>query len=146
MDLLHFGDYVAGDVYEVGTVEVTEPEIVEFARKFDPQSFHVDAQLAKSTVFGGIVASGWHTCAMYMRMFVDALLSRSACLGSPGIEQIRFLRPVRPGDVLSGRATVLDSTPGRRAGRGTVRMHCELLDAAGTTVFTMTALTVFATR
>ncbi|HVC24158.1 MAG TPA: MaoC family dehydratase [Acidimicrobiales bacterium] len=146
MDLLHFGDYVSGDVYDVGVVEVTEAEIIAFGRAFDPQSFHVDPELAKTTVFGGIVASGWHTCAMYMRMYVDALLARSACLGSPGIDQIRFLRPVRPGDVLSGRATVVDSTPGRRAGRGTVRMHCELFDAEGTAVLTMTALTMFATR
>lgn len=145
MDLLHLSDFVPGTVHELGSVEVTEEEILCFARKFDPQSFHVDPVLATSTVFEGLIASGWHTCSMFMRLFVDSVLSRSACLGSPGIDEIRFLRPVRPGDVLVARATVLDSLPGRRPGRGTVSMRCEMHDAEGRAVLTMTARTIFST-
>ena len=107
---LHFEDFEPGQVYELGTRPVTESEIVAFAREWDPQPFHIDPEAAKESVFGGLIASGWQTVAMWMRMYVDTMLG-SAARGSPGIEELRWLAPVRPGDTLSGRLTVLEATP-----------------------------------
>ena len=107
---LHFEDIRPGQVYDLGTRTITEDELIAFARDWDPQPFHVDPEAAKETVFGGLIASGWHTGAMWMRMYVDTMLG-SAARGSPGIEELRWLAPVRPGDTLTGRLTVLEATP-----------------------------------
>src|SRR5438128_10083668 len=100
----YFEDYVPGAVVEYGEIRVDEAEIVEFARRFDPQDMHVDAEAAARGRFGGLVASGWHTAAMMMRLFADHFLSKVASLASPGIDELRWIRPVRPGDVLLIRA------------------------------------------
>ena len=100
MPELYFEDFELGRVYELGSVDVTEADILEFARRFDPQPFHVDPEAARQSVFGGLIASGWHTGAMWMRLYVDSLLDGAASMGSPGIEELRWLAPVRPGDTL----------------------------------------------
>jgi acyl dehydratase len=134
---LYFEDFESGQVYELGTRLVTESEIVAFARVWDPQPFHTDPEAAKESVFGGLIASGWHTGAMWMRMYVDAMLG-SAARGSPGIEGLRWLAPVRPGDTLSGRLTVLEATPSAtRPDRGTIRIRAEMVNQDGVTVMSM---------
>src|SRR5580692_2356968 len=105
----YFEDYVPGSVHEFGSVQVEESEIIDFGKRFDPQDFHTDPEAAARGPFGGLIASGWHTGALMMRMLVDNYLSKASSLGSPGIDELRWLRPVRPGDTLRLRATVLDS-------------------------------------
>ena len=106
-DLLHFEDFRLGQAIDLGSYPVSREEIVEFAREFDPQPFHTDEAAAKESFFGGLVASGWHTAAMFMRMYCDALVSKAASQGSPGVEDLKWLHPVRPGDVLGGRAEII---------------------------------------
>ena len=144
---LTFDDFAPGQVVELGSVAVSEEEIVAFARQFDPQPFHVDPEAAKESVFGGLIASGWHTGAVWMRLYVDSLLGGAASMGSPGIEELRWLAPVRPGDVLSGRLTVLETTPSeRRPDRGTVRIRGEMVNQKGVTVLSMVSRGHFGRR
>ena len=141
-----FEDFEPGQVYELGSRTVTEDELVEFARQWDPQPFHVDPEAAKESVFGGLIASGWQTGAIWMRMYVDTMLG-SAARGSPGIEELRWLAPVRPGDTLAGRLTVLETTPSAtRADRGTVRILGEVVNQDGVTVMRMTSRGHFGRR
>ena len=143
---LHFEDFEPGQVYELGTRLVTESEIVAFAREWDPQPFHTDPEAAKGSVFGGLIASGWHTGSMWMRMYVDTMLG-SAARGSPGIEELRWLAPVRPGDTLSGRLTVLEATPSAtKPDRGTIRIRGEMVNQDGVTVMSMTSRGHFGRR
>ena len=109
----YFEDYIPGHVYELGTVTVSEAAIIDFARQFDPQYFHIDPELAKASRFGGIIASGWHTSSLVMRLYVDHFLSHVASLASPGVDEIRWPNPVRPGDTLSVRVTILEARPSR---------------------------------
>src|SRR5687768_4851784 len=144
---LYFEDLEAGQVVDLGSHAVTEEEIVAFARQWDPQPFHVDPEAARDSVFGGLIASGWHTGAMWMRLYVDSLLDGAASMGSPGIEELRWLAPVRPGDTLHGRLTVLEATPSeRRRDRGTIRSRGEMVNQDGVTVMAMTARGHFARR
>ena len=99
-------NYVAGSVQEYGSIKVTEEEIVEFGKRYDPHYFHVDPEKAKKSPYGGLIASGWHTAAMMMRLLVDNFISARASLGSPGVDKLRWVKPVRPGDELSIRVTV----------------------------------------
>jgi acyl dehydratase len=104
-------DFPVGDVRDFGGLPVTREAVLEFARQFDPQPFHVDEDAARESLFGGLCASGWHTAAMAMRMMCDGYLLDSASLGSPGIDQLRWIRPVFPGDTLRVRMTVLAARP-----------------------------------
>jgi len=97
----YFEDFQVGQELRLGGRSVTEEEIIAFARQFDPQPFHVDHDAAAASIFKGVIASGWHTCSMMMRMVVDGLLSHSSSMGSPGLDSIRWLKPVRAGDTLS---------------------------------------------
>jgi acyl dehydratase len=125
---LYFEDLRPGTVYQLGSVTVDGAEMVAFARRFDPQPFHVDAEAARHTPFGGLIASGWYTGSVFMRLYVDALLVDAASEGSPGLTELRWLSPVRAGDVLHGRLTVLDSRPSRSSPkRGTALLRGELL-------------------
>ena len=143
---LYFEDIRPGEVYELGTRTVTEGELIAFAREWDPQPFHVDPEAAKESVFGGLIASGWQTGAIWMRMYVDTMLG-SAARGSPGIEELRWLAPVRPGDTLTGRLTVLDATPSAtRPDRGTIRIRGEMVNQDGVTVMAMTSRGHFGRR
>ncbi len=107
----YWEDFPVGSVREYGGKLVTKEEIIAFASQFDPQPFHLDEEAAKHSLFGGLCASGWHTCSMAMRMMCDAYLLDSASLGSPGLENIRWVKPVRPGDTLHMRSTVLEARP-----------------------------------
>ncbi len=143
---LYFEDFWAGQVVELGSHTVTEEEIVAFARQWDPQPFHVDPEAAKETVFGGLIASGWHTGAIWMRCYVDTLLG-PASQGSPGIEELRWPAPVRPGDTLASRLTVLETTPSeRRPDRGTLRIRGEMVNQDGVTVLSMVSRGHFGRR
>ena len=137
----YFEDYAAGFVYEFGSIAVEEAEILEFARRYDPQVFHTDPEAAKKTIFGGLIASGWHTAGMMMRLFVDHYLSRAASLASPGIDELRWTRPVRPGDELSIRVTVLEANRSRsKPDRGILRSFVEVLNQNHEVVLTVKAV------
>ena len=124
-----FEDYVPGAVHDLGSVVVDKQEVIAFARQFDPQPFHLDKEWAEKSVFGGLIASGWHTACMAMRLICDHYLSEVSSEGSPGIDELRWLRPVRPGDQLSVRATILDARLSRsRPERGIVRSQIETLN------------------
>ena len=143
----YFEDFETGEVLELGSRTVTEDEIIEFARQFDPQPFHVDPGAAADSVFGGLIASGWHTGAMWMRLYVDNMLGSASAQGSPGVEELRWLAPVRPGDTLHGRLTVLETTPsGRRPDRGTVRIRGEMVNQDGVIVMSMVSRGHFGRR
>ena len=143
----YFEDFEVGDVCELGPVSVSADEIVEFASRYDPQPFHIDPEAARSTPFGGLIASGWHTTALFMGMFVRSVLLGSASLGSPGVEEIRWTAPVRPGDTLTGRSTVTDARPSAtNPGRGTVFTANEVFNQDGTVVMTLQARGFFARR
>ncbi|MFC6689387.1 MaoC family dehydratase [Jhaorihella thermophila] len=111
--LIPFESFQVGQVQEFGAYEVTEEEIIEFASKYDPQFFHLDPEAAKKSLFGGLCASGWHTCAMTMRMMVDNMERRGTSLGSPGVDDLRWRKPVYPGDVLSVRMEVVGLEPSK---------------------------------
>jgi acyl dehydratase len=143
----YFEDFAPGDVAEVGPVTVSEQEIVEFASRFDPQPFHIDPEAAKASPFGGLIASGWHTTALFMGMFVRGVLLDSASLGSPGIDELRWTAPVRPGDTLTGRSTVTEVRPSsKEPRRGTVFTANEVFNQDGTLVMSFRARGFFARR
>ena len=102
---------VPGSVIGLGSRTVIEEEIINYATQFDPQPLHIDKVAAKDSIFGGVIASGWHTCGMIMRMVVDGFLNDSSSMGSPGVDEVRWILPVRPGDILSVTAETLDSRP-----------------------------------
>jgi acyl dehydratase len=125
----YFEDYHVGMVNEFGEVTVTAEEIVEFAGRYDPQAMHTDPVSAGKGPFGGLIASGWHTAALVMRLFVEHYLSKVATLPSPGIDELRWVRPVRPGDRLHVRVTVLEANRSRsKPDRGMVRSLVEVLN------------------
>lgn len=101
-------DLQAGTTVELGTVTVSGEEILAFARRYDPQPFHLDVDAAAASPYGGLIASGWHTCALFMRLFADGLLNHTVSLGSPGVDELRWHRPVRPDDVLAGKAEIVE--------------------------------------
>jgi acyl dehydratase len=143
----YFEDFEIGEVTEIGPISVSEEEIVEFASRYDPQPFHIDPEAAKSSPFGGLIASGWHTTALFMGMFVRGILLDSASMGSPGVEEIRWTVPVRPGDELTGRVTVIDVQPSQtNPGRGTVFTMSEVFNQDGERVMTLKARGFFARR
>jgi acyl dehydratase len=143
----YWEDFNVGEVTELGSVDVTEAEVLEFARRYDPQPFHVDREAAADGPFGGLIASGWHTTALFMGMFVRTVLLDAASLGSPGVEEVRWLAPVRPGDRLSGRTTITDSRPSAtNPKRGTIFTTNEVRNQDGTVVMTLKARGLFARR
>lgn len=111
--MLYFEDLKIGQKIAIGPISVTEKEIIEFAKKFDPQPFHLDPEKAKDSLFGGLCASGWHTCSLYMKMLYDGLLINLASLGSPGMNQIRWLKPLFPNEVIRGDLDIISKTPSR---------------------------------
>jgi acyl dehydratase len=147
IDDRYFEDYAPGAVYEYGYVTVTEAEILDFARKFDPQPMHTDPEFAAHGLFGGLIASGWHTAGIMMRMFVDHYLSRVASLASPGLDELRWPAPVRPGDSLRLRATVVEARRSRsKPDRGVVRTQSELINQNDEVVLRVTAMNIIRAR
>lgn len=141
---VYFEDITVGGVEEFGSYEVTEAEIREFAERYDPQAFHVDPEAAEASMYGGLIASGWHTCAMTMRLLVDNHFADSAALGAKGLEELRWRRPVRPGDTLSVRNEVL-STEVESPKRGVVRSRTEAL-VGDEVMMTMVSEVMYARR
>lgn len=147
MPEIFFEDLVPGQVTTYGRHEVDRDDMVAFAREFDAQPFHVDEAAAKASAVGELIASGWYTSALQMRMHCDGLLNRAAGRGAPGVEELRWLRPVRAGDVLGVRQTVLDARPSRsRPGTGIVRLRLETLNGAGDPVLSQVHTGLFARR
>jgi acyl dehydratase len=143
----YFEDYLPGSVYEYGSVTVTEPEIIEFAKRFDPQAMHIDPQQAAQGRYGGIIASGWHTVGLAMRMFVDHYLSKVASLASPGVDEIRWPNPVRPGDTLRLRVSILEARPSRsKPDRGVVRTLIEAVNQNDELVLSMIGMSILGRR
>jgi acyl dehydratase len=143
----YFDNLVVGQTIDLGSKTVSEEEILRFAREFDPQPFHIDPQAAAASLFGGIIASGWHTCSIAMRLLVDGLLRHSSSLGSPGVEQIRWVRPVRPGDTLHAVVTLQEIRPSQsKPDRGTVRIRIDMTNQAGDLVMWMESFGMFAKR
>jgi len=143
----YFEDYIPGAVFEYGEIRVDEAEIIEFARRFDPQAMHVDPEVAKRGRFGGLIASGWHTGAMMLPLLADNFLPKAPSLASPGIDELRWLHPVRPGDLLRIRVTVLEATPSRsKPDRGMVRTLIEVLNQDGNVVMSLKPMNIIARR
>jgi acyl dehydratase len=137
----YFEDYVPGLTVDCGTFTMTEAGIIAFASEYDPQPFHVDPAAAKDGPYGGLIASGWHTISMTMRLLVEFYVSPESGLGAAGVDEIRWPRPVRPGDTLRVRATVLEARrSASKPDRGIVKGAVELVNQAGDTAMTLTAI------
>ena len=142
-----FEDYVVGTTAEHGSVRVDEAELVDFGRRFDPQPFHVDREAAADGPYGGLIASGWHTCALMMRLLAQEYLSPVSSLGSPGIDELRWILPVRPGDELTLRTTVQEARLSRsKPDRGLVRTRVELVGTGGAVVLSLLAMNLVRAR
>jgi len=147
IDDRHFEDYPPGAVLRYGPVTIDEAAIVGFGRQFDPQPFHVDPQRAAKGPFGGVIASGWHTGSLMMRLLVDHFLPRHAGLGSPGVDELRWLAPVRPGDALSLRITITGARRSQsKPDRGLVHTFNEVLNQRDEVVMTLKAMTLVRCR
>ena len=143
----YFDDFAVGQVLQAGSRTVSEAEIIAYAQQFDPQPFHVDHDAGATSIFGGVIASGWHTCSMMMRLVVDAFLSQAASMASPGVEEIRWLKPVRGGDTISVQLTVLESRPSRsKPDRGVLLLLWEARNQYGEPVATVKGLGMFGRR
>jgi len=143
--MLYFEDFSPGQEYELGSYTLTREELLEFARKYDPQPFHIDEEQAKKSLFKELIASGWQTTAIYMKLFVESMMGRAAGMGSPGLDELRWKRPVRPGDVLSGTFRILECKPYRR-NIGLVRADNILTNQEGKVVLAFVGLMLFQCR
>jgi acyl dehydratase len=142
--MLYFEDFQVGQTIELGSYTITKEEIIEFALKYDPQPFHIDEEKAKDSFFGTLVASGWQTAGLYMRMLVDGLLNNTISMGSPGLEELRWLKPVRPGDTLHVRFTVVELTTSRsRPQMGILKGKGEAINQNDETVLSLTSIGFF---
>ncbi len=143
----YFEDFYEGQEIPMGSKTVTEAEIISFAKQFDPQPFHIDHEAAEASHFGGVIASGWHTCSMMMRLVVDGLMTCSSSMGSPGLEKVRWIKPVRPGDTLSvvyltQQVKASDSRPDR----GVVWSKWQATNQHGEIVATIEGMGMFGRR
>jgi len=147
MSMRYFEDFAVGDTQDLGEATVSAAEIVAFGRQFDPQPFHVDEERASASPFGGLIASGWHTASLAMRLVVDHYVSRVASLASPGVDELRWPTPVRPGDSLRLRTTILETRRSRtKPDRGLVRTRAELLNQHDQTVLSLVAMNLIRLR
>lgn len=142
-----FEDFVEGATLHLGTKQVTAGEIIEFASEFDAQPMHLDEEAGRRSILGGLAASGWHTCAMFMRLLCDAILLDSTSQGSPGIDTVKWKKPVLAGDTLTGNCMVLSRRLSKsRPQLGFVRIHAELVNQRGESVFEFENTCMFLTR
>ncbi len=148
MPTRYFENFQVGDIIDLGhTAPITTEEIINFARQYDPQPFHIDPEQAKETFFGGLIASGWQTCSLLMRLMVDSLINDTISLGSPGIDEIRWYKPVRPGDALHARLTIISTTASRsRNDLGIVRSRSEVFNQKDELVASLAATHFFGRR
>jgi acyl dehydratase len=146
-DARHFEDYPPGLTVQTDSIGVDERAIIDFGRQFDPQPFHVEPASDAAQRLGGVIASGWHTASLMMRLLVEHFLPRAAGLASPGIDELRWLVPVRPGDQLHIRVTVTEARPSRsKPDRGAVHSFIETLNQRGETVMTVKTMTLMRCR
>jgi acyl dehydratase len=139
----YWEDLEVGEATELGSCVITVGEILAFARKYDPQPFHTDPEAARRSIYGGLIASGWHTCGLLMRLSVEAARREEvATTGSPGLDSCRWLKPVRPGDVLTGRTEILETWPSRTKPIGFVRRRSEMVNQHGEVVLSVVGFTM----
>jgi acyl dehydratase len=137
-DVLYWEDFKVGETLEMGSHRFSAQEIVEFGRQFDPQPFHVDPEAARESFYGELIASGWHTCSIAMRLMCDSYVNRTRSMGSPGVDNIHWLAPVKAGDTLTYRRTVLEARASRsRPDAGLMRTRWEALNQDGVRVLSM---------
>ena len=143
----YWEDFKIGKKELMGSVVVDRDEVIEFASRYDPQPFHVDEEAAKRSIYGGLIASGWHTCSMVMRIMCDSYMLETASLGSPGLENVRWLRPVRPGDTLTAYRTILEARVSEsRPDRGIVKTLWEVENQEKEMVLKMSGVNFFLRR
>ena len=143
----YWEDFYPGQVLEAGSASLSAEEIIEFGKKYDPQPFHVDEEQAKQSVFGGLIASGWQTASLCMRLICDLYLLEAASLGSPGVDELRWVKPVYPGDTLHLKSTVLETrASASRPDMGTVRSRSEVYNQHGELVMHMSGVGMFRRR
>ncbi len=146
-ELLYFEDFAVGTAFDLGSRTVGEEEMLAFARAYDPQPFHTDPQAAAQSIYGGLIASGWLTCALVMRLMCDSYLLRTASMGSPGVDEVRWLAPVRAGDTLSARMEVIEARPSAsKPDRGVVRSRWAATNQDGQAVLTILGMGMFRRR
>ncbi len=147
MSKIYLDDLAPGQVYDLGVATLSEQEIVDFAKLYDPQSFHTDAEAAAKSIYGGLIASGWQTVCIYTRLFVDGFLGQAAAMGSPGIDELRWLRPVRPNDRLKASLEIMETRPSRsKPDRGIAKLRCVVVNQTGDDVLTFVANVLFQRR
>src|SRR5665213_3100512 len=140
-------DFKVGEATPLPARRITQDEIIAFAKEFDPQPFHVDPEAAKDSIYGGLIASGWHTCCLIMRMMCDGYLLDTASLGSPGIDEIRWIKPVRPGDTIRGNRVTLEARASRsKPDRGLVNSEWRIYNQQDELVMTMRGMGLFKRR
>ena len=142
----YFEDVAVGDIMRFGRYEVTKEEIVEYARQFDPQPFHLDEEAGRRSMFGGLIASGWHTGAMFIRMVVQHMTPVHATAGAMGFDDLKWVKPVRPGDVLTVESEVKEKVEGRRPNRGTVKIESRIHNQRGEVVMSLVSLVIYLRR
>ena len=143
----YFEDFRVGDRAPLPERHVSEEEIIAFARQFDPQPFHTDVEAARSSIYGGLIASGWHTCSLAMRMMCDSYLLETASLGSPGVDQVRWLKPVRPGDTLHGERITLEARISEsKPDRGIITTEWRIFNQHDELVMSMRGVGLFGRR
>lgn len=142
----YWEDLTVGETIEIGSHSFTEEEILSFAKQFDPQPFHINPEAAKGSIFGGLIASGWHTCSVVMRLMCDAYLNETASLGSPGMEEVQWLKPVRAGDTLRATRTILESRTTSKPDRGLVQARWDAYNQKGEHVLMMRGYGLFGRR
>lgn len=142
-----FEDFVVGATLDIGSKLVTAQEIVEFASEFDPQPMHLDEAAGKRSILGGLSASGWHTCVIFMRLMCDAFLLDSTSQGAPGVDQVKWKKPVLAGDRLTGKCTIVAKRLSKSKPQlGFVTLHAELVNQRGESVFELENSAMFLTR
>lgn len=143
----YFEDFEPGQTIALGSITFTEADIIDFATRFDPQDFHIRPDLARESPFGGLIASGWHTCSQMMRMLVDQCVANSSCMGSPGCDELRWLRPVRPGDTIRSEIVVTEARPSAsRPDRGMVRFDWNAYNQRDEHVVAIKGMLIFGRR
>ena len=143
----YWEDFKVGEVHQIGEKCVEKDEIIAFANQFDPQPFHVDEAAANASAYGGLIASGWHTVALVMRMMCDSYMLNSASLGSPGVENLKWLKPVRPGDTIRAQRTTLEvRASASRPEMGLVKTRWEVFNQNGEQIMTMEGYGMFGRR
>lgn len=145
--MMYFEDLSIGQKIEIGPISISEQEIIEFAKKFDPQPFHIDVEKAKDSLFGGLCASGWHTCSLYMRMLYDGLLINLASLGSPGMNQIRWIKPLFPNETIKGELEILSKTPSRsKPNIGSMIINSRVFNSNNELIMTLESISIVKRR